>query len=46
MVVNILPAAPPPPSDPGDGVNSKKDNMNQEFIQSSTAPVPEYQIGK
>ena len=45
MVVNILLAVLPPP-DPGDGVNSKKDNMDQESIQSSTAPVPGYQIGK
>ena len=45
MVVNILPADPPP-SDPGDGVNSKKDNMDQESIQSSTAGVPGNQIGK
>ena len=39
MVANILPAVPPPP-DPGDGVNGKKEGKDQESIQSSTTPDP------
>ena len=28
------------------GIESKKDSKDQESIQSSTAPVPGYQMGK
>ena len=41
MAANILPTDPP---NTGDGVNSKKESKNQKSIQSSTIPVPGYQM--